>query len=94
MRFGSSENITTNEEQLVGDGIIKADFSFNYCATCHSSQEASLNGNICIFDHTYKVVDWRWLWTAITRATQIEHVCFHRYNNDKDDNFNNNLLRS
>ena len=48
--------------------------------------------NVCIFDYKYKLVDWGWLWTAITRATQIEHVYFRRYNNDKEDNFNNNLI--
>ena len=73
---------------------MKESFIFDYCATCHSSQGASINGKICIFDYKDTFVNWRWLWTAITRATQIEHVYFYRYNNDKDDNFNNNLLRS
>ena len=67
---------------------------FNYCATCHSSQGASINGKICIFDYPDKLVNWRWLWTAITRATQIENVYFHRYNNDRGSNFNNTLVRS
>ena len=67
---------------------------FKYCATCHSSQGASINGKIGIFDYKDKLVNWRWLWTAITRATQFETVYVYRYNNDKDDNFDNNLLRS
>ena len=46
------------------------------------------------FHYIDKLANWRWLWTAITRATQLEHVYVYRYNNDKADKFNNNLLRS
>ena len=92
--FFTLENIITGEEQSIGDKIIKDAFIFNYCATCHSSQGASINGKICIFDYKDKLVDWRWLWTAITRATQIENVYFYDYTNDKNNNFNNNLLCS
>ena len=88
------ENIITGEEQIIRNKIIKDAFIFNYCATCHSSQGASINGKIGIFDYKDKLVNWRWLWTAIARATQIENVYFYSYNNDKDYKFNNNLLRS
>jgi hypothetical protein len=92
--FFTLENIITGEMQNIGDKIIRDCFIFNYCATCHSSQGASINGKICIFDYNNKLADWRWLWTAITRATDIENVYFYKYNNDKNDNVNNNLLRS
>jgi hypothetical protein len=88
--FFTLENVITGERQNIGDKIIRDAFIFNYCATCHSSQGASINGKVCIFDYNNKLADWRWLWTAITRATQIENVYFYRYNNDKEDNFNNN----
>jgi hypothetical protein len=87
-------NIITGEEQNAGDRIIKDSFMFNYCSTCHSTQGASINGNGCIFDYNNKLVNWRWLWTDITRATQIENAYFYRYNNDKEDKFSNNFLRS
>ena len=92
--FFSLENIITGDVQSIGDKIIKDAFIFNYCATCHSSQGASINGKVCIFDYKNKLANWRWLWTAITRATEIENVYFYRYNNDKADDFNNNLLCS
>ena len=75
-----------------GERIIKYSFIFDYCSTCHSTQGASINGKACTFDYKTKLANWRWQWTAITRATQIEHVYVYKYNNDKDDNFNNNLL--
>ena len=43
------------------------------------------------FDYKHKLANWRWLRTAITRATQIKHVYVYRYNNDKDDKFNKNI---
>jgi uncharacterized protein involved in tolerance to divalent cations len=72
--FFTLENVITGEEQNIGDNIIKECFMFNSCATCHSSQGASINGKVCIFDYNNKLADWRWLWTDITRATQIENV--------------------
>jgi hypothetical protein len=45
-------------------------------------------------DYKHKLVNWRWLWTAITRAKQVDDVCFARYNNNKYAKLNNNTLRS
>ena len=50
---------------------------FDYCATCRSTQGASMNGKVCVFDYKHKLANWRWLWTAFTRATQTEHIYFH-----------------
>ena len=47
---------------------------FDYCSTCHSTQGASINGKVCIFDCKHKLASWRGLWTAITQATQIENA--------------------
>ena len=46
----------------------------DYYATCHSTQEGSINGKVSMFDYKHKLANWRWLWNAITRATHIEHV--------------------
>ena len=92
--FFTLDNTITGEEQIIGARINTESFMFNYCATCHSSQGASINGKICSFDYKDTLVNWRWLWTDKTRATQIENVYVHRYNNDQNDKFNNNLLLS
>ena len=60
--------------QIIGNSIVKDTFIFNYCATCHSSQGAQINGKVCTFDYKHKLANWRWLWADITRATQIKHV--------------------
>ena len=78
---------------MLDNKIVKDFCMFNSCATCHSSQGAPINGKVCIFHYIDKLASWRWLWTAITRATQLEHVYVYRYNNDKADNYSNNFLR-
>ena len=90
----SSENMITGEVQSIGNKIVTDTSMFNYCATCHSSQGASTHRMTCMFDYKSKLANWRWLWAAFTKATEIEHVCYYKYNDDKDDNFKNNLLRS
>ena len=77
----------------MGNKIVKDTFMFNYCATCHSNQGASINGKVCSIEYE-KLANCRWLWTAITRATEIENAYVYRYNNGNDDKFNNKLLRS
>ena len=84
--------ILTDDVQHVGDLIITNSFMFDYCSTCHSTQGASINGKACIFDYNNKLANWRWLWSAITRATQLENVYVYRYTNDKDYKFNENLV--
>ena len=56
---------------------------FDYCGTYHSIEGASSNGKVCVFDYKNKLASWRWLWTAIARASQIENVYFYKYNIDK-----------
>jgi hypothetical protein len=75
--------------------IVKHNFvTDDYCSTCHSSHGASIDGNVTIFDYKHKLVTWRWLWTAITRATHLDGVYYYIYNNNKDDEFNTTSLRS
>jgi transposase-like protein len=59
-----------------------------------SSQGASTHCKIKIFDYKHKLVTWRWLWTAITRAKQVHDVYVYILNNNKHASFNNNSLRA
>ena len=46
-------------------------FTFGYAITCHKAQGSEWN-NVLIFDHswgdTFKPYQWKWLYTATTRA--------------------------
>jgi hypothetical protein len=59
-----------------------------------SSQGASIDGEIKIFDYNHKLVNWRWLWTAITRAKQVHDAYVYIFNNNKAASFDNNSLRA
>ena len=60
--------------------------------TQHKGDQAM--ARLVFFDCENQFVNRRWLWTGITRATQIEHVYCYRYSDNKDDKFNNSLVCS
>ena len=71
--------------------MLRKHFIFNYCFTCHSVQGSSIEGGITIFDYNHCLVDKNWLWTAITRATDLNNVTFFKYDSD-DNEFNKRCI--
>ena len=65
--------------------MLRKHFIFNYCFTCHSVHGSSIEGGITIFDYNHCLVDKSWIWTAITRATDLNKVSFYKYDDDDDD---------
>ena len=60
-------------------------FIHAYCATCHSSQGASVDKSITIHEWNKEhLVSREWIYTAITRARDINKVKFC-VNKDVDD---------
>jgi hypothetical protein len=70
---------STKKEYTMNINKIKSSFIFSYCGTCHSYQGSSIDESMTIFDYKYHFVDRRWLWTAITRATDLNNVWFYEY---------------
>ena len=64
--------------------IIRKKFQFKYCSTCHSFQGSSIEGDMIIHDWKSKRADNKWLWTAITRATNLNNVYFYDDDNEDD----------
>ena len=56
--------------------MLRKHFIFNYWFTCHSVQGSSIEGGITIFDYNHCLVNKNWIWTAITRATDLNNVSF------------------
>ena len=57
--------------------VIKKHFIHSYCRTCHSFQGSSIEGKITIFDWKFFFVNRKWLYTAVTRATELKNVFFY-----------------
>jgi hypothetical protein len=53
---------------------IKSYFSLPYAKTCHSYQGISESEAITIFDINHFMVDNDWIYTAITRATDLQNI--------------------
>lgn len=88
------KNIKTNVLQSLHIDKVRKNFVFAYCATCHSAQGSSIDDDITIFDYNH----WdirnckEWLWTAISRARDLNKVKFFKYSSDKYDEFNYNSI--
>ena len=57
--------------------VIRKRFIHSYCRTCHSFQGSSIDGKITIFDWRFFFVNRKWLYTAVTRATELKNFLFH-----------------
>ena len=58
---------------------IRTNFIFNYCGTAHSFQGSSIDESITIVDYGHHFCTRKWIWTAITRATELKNVYFYTY---------------
>ena len=66
----TSESITLTINQ------IETNFIHSYCNTCHSLQGSSIKKPITIHQWNFQHVSRKWLYTAITRATDLSNVFF------------------
>ena len=81
------------KSQEVPIDILRKHFIFAYCYTCHSVQGSSIDDAITIFDYNHWLVSKEWLYTAITRSTDLNKVYFYKYSSDvKEDVFNKNCV--
>ena len=68
---------SVNETAIVKKSTASKYFVYSYCRTCHSFQGSSIDDKITIFDWKFKFVNRKWLYTAVTRATELKNVVFH-----------------
>ena len=52
-------------------------FRLSYCNTCHSEQGCSIDEPITIFDANTPYVDRYWVYTAISRARELDKVTIY-----------------
>jgi hypothetical protein len=74
--------------------VIRPKFMHNYCRTGDSIQGITIdndNCNITIYDWGFYYVTREWIWTALTRSTNLNNVYFHKGNLEE---FDHNRLRT
>ena len=85
-------NIKTNELYNTSISTLDEHFRYGYCATCHSSQGASVDKSITIHEwQKQHLITREWLWTSLTRATDINKVMFYK-SEERDDELNEATL--
>ena len=74
------QNIANDEDEfMLFEAVVDNNYMYSYCATCHSSQGASLKGIITIHEYNLPIAIREWVWTSITRCVDFRKVRF--YNN-------------
>ena len=73
------QNIKTNQLYNTSISTLDEHFRYAYCATCHSSQGNSVDKSITIHEwQKQHLITREWLYTSITRATDINKVMFYK----------------
>ena len=86
------QNIANEEDEfMLHESIVDANFIYSYCATCHSSQGASVKGSITIHEHDLPIASREWLWCAVTRCVDFRQVKFYK-NDEYDKRMNKNMI--
>ena len=78
----AADSLTLDGSIVVPISLVQKHFIHNYCRTCHSLQGSSVEDEITIFDWKDPHVTRKWIYTAITRATDLKKVKFHKYDVD------------
>ena len=78
-----------NEKFEIKKTTVDKFFVYSYCRTCHSFQGSSIDDKITIFDWRFKFVNRKWLYTAVTRATELKNVVFY---SGKDEGYDDKML--
>ena len=79
------QNVATDEKQNIELKVLKKNFIYAYCYTCHSKQGCSVDDDIVIYDWSKWYVCKNWYWTSITRCRDLNRVKFYKYDTDEND---------
>ncbi|MFM7989449.1 MAG: C-terminal helicase domain-containing protein, partial [Candidatus Fonsibacter sp.] len=71
--------ITLSNGMALPVSLIKKNFVHNYCKTCHSFQGSTIDEAITIFDHKFAYVSRKWLYTTVTKDTNLKQVYIYDY---------------
>jgi hypothetical protein len=66
-----------NDDIIVSIEQLESYFKLPYARTCHSQQGLSIDEKITIFDLNHFMVNTKWIYTAITRTTDLKNIQFY-----------------
>ena len=86
------QNVKIHELYNTGISTLDEHLRYAYCATCHSSQGASVDKSITIHEwQKQHLITREWFYTSVTRCTDINKVMFYK-SKERDDELNEATL--
>ena len=77
-------NVATGLQQEINLKKLRQIFIYASCYTCHSKQGCSIDGDVIVYDWMYNYVSKEWLYTAITRAKDLNKIKFYKHEITRD----------
>ena len=77
------DSLLLNDSLRVPLATVARNFVHNYCRTCHSFQGSTIDDAITVFDWQFVHVDRNWIYTAVTRSTDLKKVYFYDYDEEE-----------
>eukprot|EP00466_Bigelowiella_natans_P019835 jgi/Bigna1/137110/aug1.37_g11818 len=77
------QDVCDMEEIRIPIELISKHFRLSYASTCHSFQGLSVDGPITVFDANTCRINRKWLWTAMTRSTDLSQIQIYQHS-DKE----------
>ena len=68
---------STDQAFALPKDLIQKNFVHSYCRTCHSYQGSSIDEAITIYDTDFYFVTRKWVYTAVTRSTDLSKIFFY-----------------
>ena len=85
LRSSSGRSRDEKDVKIFNEEKVDDIFIYSYCATCHSSQGASVKETMTIHEWDLNYVSREWLYTALTRCVDFKKVKFYTNKNfDKE----------
>ena len=66
-----------NDDIIVSIEQLESYFKLPYARTCHSQQGLLIDEKITIFDLNHFMVNTKWIYTAVTRTTDLKNIQFY-----------------
>ena len=87
------KDVCENNTIIIPIEMISKHFRLSYASTCHSFQGLSVDNMITIFDTNTPRVTRKWIWTAITRSTDLSKIQIYKHSDNEVSKLKDSMIK-